>query len=111
MASEKEADPNQRNSESYGQERVSSKRLRGLQGKQSFLWNARFQDRIKTWVGLAKQFLQPGIRMTPLPSKPHEELLRWWKDSKLLQKESVEPRFELAPRECYTNWADWEKIN
>ena len=37
-----------------GQERMSSKNLRMLQGKQYFLWRARFQDRFKASVGLAE---------------------------------------------------------
>ena len=37
-----------------GQERMSSKNLRMLQGKQYFLWRARFQDRFKASMGLAE---------------------------------------------------------
>ena len=52
-----------------GQERISSKNLRRLQGKQYFLWRARFQDRFKASVGLAEQLQQSGARKKLLPSE------------------------------------------
>ena len=52
-----------------GQERMSSKNLRMLQGKQYFLWRARFQDRFKASMGLAEQFHQSGARKKLLPSE------------------------------------------